>query len=486
MKTKLLSLMLFVIGFTSFSQNNLLYTISRNVDSLVIYDTTGGTFNIYASRFISGAGHTKSIGLVLNPNSNEMFILFEDGNGEGSRRIGSIDTLTGVITDVGMVGNMQHLAYDFTTSTLYSVGANAGAIAGLYEVDQSTGVATLLPATPGGYGSAIVYDYYIDSMTMARSTSFHNINLTDLNSSSVSHSFTDEGAGAVIINDSITWVYGRAGPLRAWNKNTLIYTDLLIDFGNSTHSMTFGTPPLLVTSSNGKEFCSADGTVLSTSSTGTTYQWGYNGSPIVPAETNATLVPTLSGTYSCMVDGKLSLSITINILPSPVVSFTATPNPVDLAVDPTGNVDFVNTSTSGHAYDWDLGNGFTTMTENPSFPYTSVGSFMVTFTVTDTINGCSASMTQTIDVNNTTGIAEINDEFSIYPNPTNGKVSVKVNSEFDGYTATVLDMNGRELNSFILNKSTGNSFNLSNETSGVYLLRISNGDIEVFQRIVKK
>ncbi len=485
MKKSLLILMLTFIGFTSFSQNNLLYTISRSNTTLTVYDTTGGLFTIYAQRPITGANYSQGLGIALNPNSNEMFILFEDGNNELARRLGTIDTLTGVVTDIGLIGNMQNIAYDFTTNKLYAVAGTSGSINGLFEVDQTTGAPTQLLTTPGGYGSAICYDYYLDSLTMARPNDFYQINLVDLNFSQINHGWVDEQAGVAMINDSITWVYGRQGPLRAWNKNTNSYTSLAVNFVSGTHSMAFGRAPLIVLSSNGAEFCSSVGTVLSTSETGTAYQWYMDGT-MINGETSATYVPTSSGVYTCDVDGKMSLGVSITILPSPVVSYTATPNPVDLAVDPTGNVSFMNTSVGGHTYSWDFGNGFTTLTENPTFPFTNVGSFDVTFTVMDTINGCSDSNIQTIVVENTTGISEIDNSFSIYPNPTNGLVEIKVNSNFDGYKATLVDLNGRVISTFVLSETTGNTFDISSEEDGIYFLKLSNDNQEVQYKIVKQ
>ena len=62
------------------------------------------------------------------------------------------------------------------------------------------------------------------------------------------------------------------------------------------------------------------------------------------------------------------------------------------------NYIFTNTGTSGVTYSWDFGDGLGTSTlENPSYTYSSAGTYIVTQTVTN--GSCSETATLTIVVN---------------------------------------------------------------------------------------
>jgi len=489
MKKTLLSILMIVTSLMTFAQsNNLIYSVSRSNTDLTVYDTTGGVFTVYATRPITGASYSKGLGIALNPNSNEMYVLFEDGSGNSSRRLGTIDTLSGVITDIGFVGDLRGITYDFSLNKLYGVSNTTGPY-GLYEINTTDGTITqLVTHSSSEYGSGIVYDYYKDSLLYIAYSSgnMSYINTTDFAENLTSSNYSSETHGGLIINDSITWIYTTWQGMSEYNKNSQTVTAIpSSNLVPGTHSLAFGSAPLIVKSSGPTTFCSSESVTLSLNEVGTSYQWELNGSAI-PGETNATLVPTTSGAYSCLVDAKMSLPLTITILPSPVVSYTATPSNVDLAVDPTGTVVFANTTPTGNEYSWDFGNGFTTSNENPSFPFTNVGSFDVTLYVTDNTNGCMDSLTQTITVVSTVGLTTLENDFTVFPNPTNGIFGITINSELESYDATVIDLNGRTIKTITLSTSSENKIDLSKEENGIYLLKINNKDKEVFYRIVKQ
>jgi hypothetical protein len=71
---------------------------------------------------------------------------------------------------------------------------------------------------------------------------------------------------------------------------------------------------------------------------------------------------------------------------------------------------------------------------------------------------------------------------SLYPNPTPGAFTVQLNREVTGY-AQVFDLQGRLVSSQSLNGTDRANFDLSSEVSGLYLVRIIDGDQIVTKKV---
>lgn len=74
--------------------------------------------------------------------------------------------------------------------------------------------------------------------------------------------------------------------------------------------------------------------------------------------------------------------------------------------------------------------------------------------------------------------------FSMYPNPTNGVVSIR-NKQLNNASITVYDLNGRALLSKELN-STESEINISNLSNGLYIFRVQTENGEFAKRIIKQ
>jgi PKD repeat protein len=273
-------------------------------------------------------------------------------------------------------------------------------------------------------------------------------------------------------NDSIALV-SNYNDLYEFNINTYALT-LVGTYSNNLHGMAFGEFPLAVTINGPTVFCSTDAPVLSISLDGTTYQWTLEGADIASA-TDATYTPMSSGVYACIVDGVLTQNtITVEVIPSPEVSFTANPNPVFLGEDPAGTVNFTNTTPTGDLFMWDFDNGFNTSLENPSFSFTEAGTYGVTLWVTDSETGCTDSTTVTVIVNDGLGINVNANEFAIYPTVTSNLVSVEYSGNSDQISGSLMDMNGKiiEVKSIQTNGIT--TFDLSQLENGTYFISITN------------
>ncbi|MCG8577413.1 MAG: PKD domain-containing protein, partial [Flavobacteriales bacterium] len=133
---------------------------------------------------------------------------------------------------------------------------------------------------------------------------------------------------------------------------------------------------------------------------GGSWQWYLEGVALV-GETSSTLdvMPTGAGTYTASYfigDECDASSYVVTIAPDPVASFT-----VDDVCFSENSV-FTDESTPGEGgltdWDWDFGDASGTSTdENPTYVYTSSGTFDVTLTVTNDA-GCTDDTTITVEV----------------------------------------------------------------------------------------
>ncbi len=142
----------------------------------------------------------------------------------------------------------------------------------------------------------------------------------------------------------------------------------------------------------------------STASGGAINTWHWNfGIGDTSNVQNPTYTYTASGTYSVslMVSNgtscKDSITKTVNINPAPIPSFTFSGNCMSDSVKFTDN----STITSGtiNSWSWNFGDGSSnSIIQNPHHLYVSVTAYSVTLTTVSNL-GCSASITQTININ---------------------------------------------------------------------------------------
>lgn len=180
-------------------------------------------------------------------------------------------------------------------------------------------------------------------------------------------------------------------------------------------------PPLNVVASGTTSICPGASAVISAVASGGnggtyTYNWGPAGTP---SGTPVTVTPTATTTYTVIATDNCGTppamdSVTITMLPVPVVSFTAdvTSGCVPLCVNFTDN----STVSSGsiNSWTWDFGDGSTDPAQNPSTHcFNNAGLYSVTLDVTSAA-GCSAMYT---NVNMIDAFALPTAEFSATPNP---------------------------------------------------------------------
>ncbi|NNC94033.1 MAG: T9SS type A sorting domain-containing protein [Chitinophagales bacterium] len=166
-----------------------------------------------------------------------------------------------------------------------------------------------------------------------------------------------------------------------------------------------------------------------------------------------------------------------------MVTLNLTVNSVDTGISLSGVT--VTSNATGVAYQWlDCNNSFSAISGATAQSFTAGvnGSYAVRVDN----NGCvDTSACKTIT---TVGIVEntFEDEFTIYPNPTNGKFSVEFINAQTILSATLYTISGKEIGFRTVDNSSTIDLEI-NGAPGVYLIELSdNENRKAIMRIVKK
>lgn len=164
--------------------------------------------------------------------------------------------------------------------------------------------------------------------------------------------------------------------------------------------LTRGCAPLTVNFTNA--------TTLNSGIVITGYSWVFGDGGTATGAT-PTHVFTLEGNYFVSLELTTNLATCnvtkaynnlISLTNPPNTAFTTSPNPATSCTAPL-DVSFTNTSTASGApltYSWAFGNGNTSVATNPPIQtYTTLGSFPVTLTATDT-NGCPKTIQKNVSI----------------------------------------------------------------------------------------
>ncbi len=168
-----------------------------------------------------------------------------------------------------------------------------------------------------------------------------------------------------------------------------------------------------------------------------------------------------------------------------VVTLELTINSIDKAITIDQNT--VTANTTGASYQWlDCGNGNSVIPGANAQTYTATnnGSYSVILEVSHLPNNCTD--TSTCFAVSGVGIDELgNNAFSIYPNPSNGNVTIEINSDnVDGYTVQVMD----NLGQIVLNETAINAskyqLNDLKLASGVYFVEVRSNGLKTVQKLI--
>ena len=203
------------------------------------------------------------------------------------------------------------------------------------------------------------------------------------------------------------------------------------------------------------------------------YQWYVNGSPISGANDTSHVV-SLSGVYSVIAinpSGCVSFSDTMTVV------FCAPLSAPLISNSTNGNLIVTNVPV-GFSIAWALNGiviaGATSQTYSP----TSNGVYSVI--ITDMYN-CSISSD---DFNLAVGINELsNSDWKIFPNPGNQQIEISVKSNLIGAQCELMDLSGRQLDSFTLIESTI-QINTDNLPSGSYFINLKMDGLSTSKKLI--
>jgi len=231
-------------------------------------------------------------------------------------------------------------------------------------------------------------------------------------------------------------------------------------------------------SSQSQNVCSGSSVILTVPVSGSNYVWSpdstlntYTGDTVIASPTS-NIIYTVTGLDSlgCMV----STNDTVNIIygpnkPTITISVTG-----DSLISSAGSYNqwYFNGSPINNATGQVL-----VITGHPHGYYKVV--------VTNPANGCGTTSDSTTSIHQ---LSVINSQLSIYPNPTNGTVFIKINSaasNVNEWSLQLTDVLGRTV---FTNPSLGysNELDLSNLPAGVYFITVKNNTASAVYKIVKQ
>lgn len=212
---------------------------------------------------------------------------------------------------------------------------------------------------------------------------------------------------------------------------------------------------------------------LFTDSISNDLQWYFEGSPISGA-TNASLVIENSGAYSLVAisgGGCVAFSDTLDA----VYCNQAAP-----VITQTGN-ELSVISVPGNLVQWFLNGTAIPNAVSNTLPISNGGNYTVVLTSSV---GCEY---ESAVYNSTLGISILAKKpFSIYPNPSEGIVYVKVTTVADDFKINVRDMSGRIVKTINSKEELNGGINLSEYGKGVYLLEVNFSNSQFVERVIIK
>ncbi|MFN5460049.1 MAG: T9SS type A sorting domain-containing protein, partial [Bacteroidota bacterium] len=111
------------------------------------------------------------------------------------------------------------------------------------------------------------------------------------------------------------------------------------------------------------------------------------------------------------------------------------------------------------------------------------GTYLITYTITDSISGCANSASQNMFVDACLGLETSNiANYNIYPNPNNGQFFIESANYSGKLIAEVFNAQGKLIYSEQFNSSYRNTVSIGEFSNGIYLLRLTqNNEVKFFK-----
>lgn len=253
------------------------------------------------------------------------------------------------------------------------------------------------------------------------------------------------------------------------------------DVSNNKFTITVGVPcnnPTLPTLSGNTTICPGGSTTITVSAgtlnDATAWNWTSGSCGGTNLGNGTSKVLSAPGTYYVRGQGGC-------VSGGACQSITITQTPVNTTTSVSGIT--ITAAQAGAQYQWvncSTGNSPIAGATAQSFTPSANGSYAVTVTM----SGCS-STSSCVNITNL-GIDDLNfEDVSIYPNPSNGKVTVSFNKEVNLKSFVIRDVTGRLVREEKPQTTNGLTFDISTEAQGVYFLNIEVGNSIQSFRLIK-
>jgi len=172
--------------------------------------------------------------------------------------------------------------------------------------------------------------------------------------------------------------------------------------------------------------------------------------------------------------------VTASILGIPIADFSTAANNLD--------VSFTDLSTDATNYFWDFGDGNTSNIQNPSHTYALGGTYTAQLIVTNICGADTTSYTFTIYPVGIMQTTNNDDNFVVFPNPSNGIVHLNITSERKQFcTIKLFNLIGKEVSNYscqLEQRKNMYPLDLSSMAKGVYFVQVFLSTKTVTKKIV--
>jgi hypothetical protein len=322
-------------------------------------------------------------------------------------------------------------------------------------------------------------------------------NNTTIGSSATNFSLTTSGNQTICSGDAITISASGVptGGNYVWNQGigngashsispntntnyTVVATDANGCSISETITITVNTTPSVTISATNATICEGETTTLvATGAQSYTWNTGASGSALTVSPNNTSTYSVIGQNGTCS-----SASITQTITVNPLPTIVANANNTTVLINES--IDFDVTGSNATNYDWDFGDGSTSVLANDSHSYASAGTYVAT--LTGELNGCTSIDNITIVVDDASSVEEqLSWSVNFYPNPSEGIVNIQLNNIVSPMQLDVFDVQGKLVMIPVLIGSNENikTIDFSTLNEGVYILSFGNERERINKRI---
>ena len=160
----------------------------------------------------------------------------------------------------------------------------------------------------------------------------------------------------------------------------------------------------------------------------------------------------------------------------PTADYTSVPNAL--------TINFTDASLGATSWAWDFGDGTTSTLQNPSHTYAATGNYNVALYIENS-NKSWDEISRPITLS-TMGLADNSKGlFQLYPNPTNGIVTISLAKSASKVNYQIIDYSGKIVLEQELSDSQLFNVNVENLASGLYFIKIAMDETVGFGKIIK-